>query len=1116
AEAYRGLADARQLGKPEKFSGEPAAFEDWSFVLEAYMCCVNRGFQALFECIRYSDVPVLQASLSPGEAELSTQLFYTLVMLLQDRALDIAQNTDLGSGLEVYRKLVSEYRPPVGKPLRGTLSQLMSHKFTASLEAEIPFFEKLVRRYEAETGKQLDDTIKLGIIINGLQDESLKQHVVRNSARLKTYQLLKDELLEVARTSRVLAEQPVQMDMSALPKWKQKPPKAGKDNVPKAGVKAKEEPEPMLASPTLAEERDYVAAVILPQETIELQKKRGVYWLPVQSDESKDTEPTVLAATKAAKKVVPAEAMSLEEGAGGTAPDQATDGIALENPPKEDSGGPARSSSSRGPENPIQAADRPALGNPPEEDSEAQRKTRSKRIPDLVSEQEYRDPMMTHLPFRSWCDHCVAGKSREDSHPLREARKCKGEVPRFCVDYAFLGRSLKGEMPKTAEALKEPLDTEDAQRPILVMVDQETGATFSYLVTKGVNNYAVHVMNEALKFAGRQRVIIMSDGEPAIRALVDTVARQAGRETQVQHAPKQTHGPSNGAAERAILEVARQARTLVHALETRYPGYQLKGDNEADGKTPYERLKGREYKDEIMDPLAVTGTPWQPKGQALVVPGDNKPLTLPDGRKGRSAGEVKPHSPECRKRFSELYPREAAGYSTEPGEEGAQTVEGDAMVISGAGASGAGGPAQEGEPQGSGGTDSVQSRKDLKKQLADKARGRREAAQQTQEEPKRFRLTQKGSKRTAEVPVEEVETLLAAYPEDGLLESQGAFDERTGEALPVEKVKKARGRELDKMLEHNVKEDITWEEAKSRRLKIVKSRWVDGWKPLPDDPQGVRSRCVAQEVNVSQRDDVASGTPPLKARRMNLSHAATKAPGARANKKLIARYDVSVAFFHAESIGKIAVVPSKDLDQSRLWFLNKAINGTREVSKQWTAKILKNKKKWGFLEIESVPGLFYHPVHDIMVGCHGDDFLASGEKPALEFLDGLMLEEYEVKILPKLGEGYTWEADGKYARLLTQEINLEGGKGVDTPASKETRKNDRFAEEELSPEEASEFRRLAGTALYLSLDRPTIQFAKSDITAGMAKPRRIHMHRLKRLARYLLKFPSEMWIYKYQ
>ena len=72
----------------------------------------------------------------------------------------------------------------------------------------------------------------------------------------------------------------------------------------------------------------------------------------------------------------------------------------------------------------------------------------------------------------------------------------------------------------------------------------------------------------------------MSDGEPAIRALVDAVAKQAGREVQAQHAPKETHGPTDGAAERAILEVARQARTLVHALETRYKGYQLKTEGE--------------------------------------------------------------------------------------------------------------------------------------------------------------------------------------------------------------------------------------------------------------------------------------------------------------------------------------------------------------------------------------------------------------------------------------------------------------------------------------------------------------------------------------------------------
>ena len=175
----------------------------------------------------------------------------------------------------------------------------------------------------------------------------------------------------------------------------------------------------------------------------------------------------------------------------------------------------------------------------------------------------------------------------------------------------------------------------------------------------------------------------------------------------------------------------------------------------------------------------------------------------------------------------------------------------------------------------------------------------------------------------------------------------------------------------------------------------MRSRWVDGWKALPDDPEGVRLRCVAQEINNYQREDVSSGTPPLKAHRMLLAHAATRRQGERENKKLIGRYDVSVAFFHAEATGKIAVVPPQDVDEGHLWYLLKAMNGTREASKQWSKKIAKTKKQHNFLEVASVPGLFYHPEHDLMVSCHGDDFLASGSKEALDFLDEIMIKEYE-------------------------------------------------------------------------------------------------------------------------
>ena len=79
------------------------------------------------------------------------------------------------------------------------------------------------------------------------------------------------------------------------------------------------------------------------------------------------------------------------------------------------------------------------------------------------------------------------------------------------------------------------------------------------------------------------------------------------------------------------------------------------------------------------------------------------------------------------------------------------------------------------------------------------------------------------------------ESVVAGYPDWAHYE--GAVDERTGESFPEDKVKRARGRELEKMDEHNVKTDISHILVRSQGsigLKIVKSRWVDGWKPLPD------------------------------------------------------------------------------------------------------------------------------------------------------------------------------------------------------------------------------------------------------------------------------------------
>ncbi len=173
--------------------------------------------------------------------------------------------------------------------------------------------------------------------------------------------------------------------------------------------------------------------------------------------------------------------------------------------------------------------------------------------------------MPTHIPFRSWCDPCCAGKVREDDHK-RRSKEEEHQVPRISTDYCFLGRvadNTKG-LEASVEELKTPTEADGAGD------DERTGCIFSGVVAKGVNEYALHLVTEALKFCGRQKVILMTDGEHSIKALAQAAGQRWNKETQIITAPRESHA-SNGTAERAILEVSRQVRTLVNAFEARYP-----------------------------------------------------------------------------------------------------------------------------------------------------------------------------------------------------------------------------------------------------------------------------------------------------------------------------------------------------------------------------------------------------------------------------------------------------------------------------------------------------------------------------------------------------------------
>ena len=65
------------------------------------------------------------------------------------------------------------------------------------------------------------------------------------------------------------------------------------------------------------------------------------------------------------------------------------------------------------------------------------------RDPGAPSRAEVEDHEATHLPFRIWCEVCVAGRRENPAH-LRVPRE-PGGVPEVGFDYAFVRRAAEEE-----------------------------------------------------------------------------------------------------------------------------------------------------------------------------------------------------------------------------------------------------------------------------------------------------------------------------------------------------------------------------------------------------------------------------------------------------------------------------------------------------------------------------------------------------------------------------------------------------------------------------------------------------------------------------------------------
>jgi len=203
----------------------------------------------------------------------------------------------------------------------------------------------------------------------------------------------------------------------------------------------------------------------------------------------------------------------------------------------------------------------------PEQDPGDMRHMKKMMDPCLPTKAEVEDHRLTHLPFRSWCPFCVKGRGVESGH--YRAERDKDAIGEVHLDYCFpCGAGIK---PRN---IHEKASVATGCMTVLVLRDRDTKMMLATVVPrKGTKGEFAARRSAAfcaeIGYTGAS-LIVKSDQEPAITALVNDIAmRRTPAKTIIEQSPVGS-SQSNGIVERAIQSYEGMVRVIKGGLEDRW------------------------------------------------------------------------------------------------------------------------------------------------------------------------------------------------------------------------------------------------------------------------------------------------------------------------------------------------------------------------------------------------------------------------------------------------------------------------------------------------------------------------------------------------------------------
>ena len=194
-----GVVDTRSLEKPRSFDDatdnerESPSSRSW-----ATLGAVDaRPKQAMIESEVLQESALMDSVLAARDQQVSTQLHYMMVPLLDGSAQRLLEHACDGEGLLSRRRLVAEYDLRTARRKTSLLLKVLAQTFERHVRGSLDEFEMKLRTYERSCKEVLPGRVKIAVVLMGLEGSDRRRHLLARVDQLTTTLFVREEVRSV-------------------------------------------------------------------------------------------------------------------------------------------------------------------------------------------------------------------------------------------------------------------------------------------------------------------------------------------------------------------------------------------------------------------------------------------------------------------------------------------------------------------------------------------------------------------------------------------------------------------------------------------------------------------------------------------------------------------------------------------------------------------------------------------------------------------------------------------------------------------------------------------------------------------------------------------------------